>query len=233
MIGVESWCIAMLGVAASVDGWVWEEAMGRGGMASSSSQGVCWFPLGFRGMRCSRLSVEASWKAKCGMKPGDEARSEPFTRLPLRRRRSRKQQPKRTAATARIPRGIPTPNPIFWFFVRPVVLAAGASGSEVADDVEDDVADGVEDDVAEDVEDDVGTDVESDVESEVEADAEADVGDGVAEESVGREEASDALDTGKVLDSVKLSVVVDAVLSALETGEDVSHAVSGPNSWTR
>jgi hypothetical protein len=228
MIGVESWCIVMLGVAA-VDGWVWEEAMGGGGMASSSSQGVCWFPLGFRGMWCSRLSVEVSWKAKCGMKPGDEARSEPFTRLPLRRRRSRKQQPKRTAAAARIPRGIPTPSPIFWFFVRPVVLAAGASGSEVADDVEEDVT--------EEVDDDVDADVESDVKSEVEVDAEADVGDGVAEESVGREEASDVLDTVEVLpsdDAVKLSVVVvDAVLSALETGDDVSHAVSGPNSWTR
>jgi hypothetical protein len=116
--------------------------------------------------------------------------------------------------------------------VRPVVLAAGASGSEVADDVEDDV----EEDVAEEVEDDVGADVESDVESEVEADTEADVGDGVAEEGVGREEASDALGTVEVLppdDAVKLSVVVDAVLSALETGDDVSHAVSGPNSWTR
>jgi predicted nucleic acid-binding Zn-ribbon protein len=113
--------------------------------------------------------------------------------------------------------------------VRPVVLAAGASGSEVADDVEEDVA--------EEVDDDVEADVESDVRSEVEADAEADVGDGVAEESVGREEASDVLDTVEVLpsdDAVKLSVVVvDAVLSALETGDDVSHAVSGPNSWTR
>jgi hypothetical protein len=117
--------------------------------------------------------------------------------------------------------------------VRPVVLAAGASGSEVADDVEEDVAE----DVAEEVDDDVDADVEFDVESEVEVDAEADVGDGVTEESVGREEASDALDTVEVLppdDAVKLSVVfVDAVLSALETGDDVSHAVSGPNSWTR
>jgi hypothetical protein len=112
-------------------------------------------------------------------------------------------------------------------------LAAGASGSEVVDDVKDDVGEDDRDDSGAEVD----ADVDADVETEVEADVKADVGDGVAEEGVGREDASDALDTAEVLtpdDAVKLSVVVvDAVASTLETGDDVSHAVSGPNSFIR
>lgn len=104
-------------------------------------------------------------------------------------------------------------------------MATGASGSEVADEVED---------VGEDVGDDCGERVEAEVEAEVEADIEVDVGDGVVEEGVGREEASEALDTTELIpdDCVKLSVV-DAVVATLEAGDDVSHAVSGPNSLIR
>lgn len=149
------------------------------------------------------------------MNPGDEALSEPFTRLPLRRRRSRKQQPNSKEAAARIPSGIPTPMPIFCFFVSPPLSAAGASGSEV-----------------EDVEDDVEADVGDNVESEVESDVGDDVEDGV-EDGVGVEEApDDALDSTDELTpdvSTELSVV-DADISALAVGEEVSHAVDGPNS---
>jgi hypothetical protein len=62
------------------------------------------------------------------MKPGDDGGSVPSSCLLLRRRR-RKQQPNSSAAMPRRPNGTPTPMPIFWDRVKPVLLKGGASGS--------------------------------------------------------------------------------------------------------
>jgi hypothetical protein len=158
-----------------------------------------------------------SWNAKWGMNPGDEARSEPLTRLPLRLRRNTKQKEKRMKAAESIPSGMPTPSPIFWVLVRPSLLAAGASGSEVEDDARPEVEDGAG--------------------AEAEGDSIADVGDGVVDDGVGREEASDEIlcEIEALVPDVSAELsVVDAVVSTLaDVGDDVSHAVSGPNSRIR
>lgn len=62
------------------------------------------------------------------MKPGDEGGTEPSTRL-FFLRRSKKQHPKRRAAAPKMPKGIPTPSPIFWVLESPSLLADGANGS--------------------------------------------------------------------------------------------------------
>ena len=94
-----------------------------------------------RGVWWSMFSVDdLSWKAKRGMKPGEEGGIEP-TMFFLRWRRWRKQKAKRRATALRIPSGIPTPNPIFWVRVRPGVLATGASGVDVDVDVGEDAED--------------------------------------------------------------------------------------------
>jgi hypothetical protein len=62
------------------------------------------------------------------MKPGDEGGTDPATCLFLLRR-SKKQHPKRRAAVPKMPNGMPTPSPIFWFLVSPSLLADGATGS--------------------------------------------------------------------------------------------------------
>lgn len=91
--------------------------------------------FGFNGVLWSKWSVDLSWKAKRGMKPGDEGGIEPSSRL-LFLRRSRKQHPRRRAAAPNIPTGSPTPRPIFWFRVSPSSLAGGEAGSRDALGVE-------------------------------------------------------------------------------------------------
>jgi hypothetical protein len=59
-----------------------------------------------------------SWKAKRGMKPGEEGGMEPSTFLRWRLRR-RTQNPKARAAAAMRPRGTPRPMPTFCPFVKP------------------------------------------------------------------------------------------------------------------
>lgn len=79
------------------------------------------------------------------MNPGDEGGWLPSIALFLFRR-SRKQQPNKSAAMASNASGTPTPIPIFLRLVRPESLDSGAMGSAVAVEVADELEEpGVED----------------------------------------------------------------------------------------
>jgi hypothetical protein len=85
------------------------------------------------------------------MKPGEDGGMDPVMSF-LRRRRRRKQLAKNTAATPRMPMGMPTPSPTFWLLVRPDVLPAtgGASGVEDGSSVVEDGDEEEDEDEAED-----------------------------------------------------------------------------------
>jgi hypothetical protein len=122
------------------------------------------------------------------MKPGEDGGIDPSTCF-FCRRRSNAQQPRKSAAAATSPSGIPTPSPTFWPLERPALLAMGESGV------------GIEEGVA----DDEGSAVLEKIEDSVDPDDSVDPGDSV-----------DPDDVGFRLESNVVGVVeVDAVFVAL------------------
>lgn len=187
------------------------------------------------------------WNAKRGMKPGDDARSEPSIDFLFLRRRQRKPHANSSAARPKMPTGMPTPNPIFWVRVSPASAADGASGSaatlglavdlDVVDLVEEileaeecvsDVVDDAEDGDA--VEADALLEDRIDVDKVVPDDAEVRTADdrvarlGLEDgaERVGREDCDAGVETGT-------EDCTAVVCSAVVCGVAVGHAVSGPN----
>lgn len=162
------------------------------------------------------------------MKPGEDGGSEPFTCLLFLRRRQRKPHAKRRAASARIPKGIPTPRPIFCVFVRPFSSADGASGS-LAIEVEEDVAE--VDLVKDTIDDDNAVDVP--LEDLLE--------DLVAVENVTTEDtivvgvpvADDCVALLGVEEDPEMTVPVVVTWTAVVWRDAEGHAVSGPNLMAR
>jgi hypothetical protein len=185
------------------------------------------------------------------MKPGDEGGTDPLTRLLFRRRR-KKQHPRRIAAAPKIPKGIPTPSPIFWVFVSPLLLAGGAAGSSVAlgvegellvveiedtalepDKVEDVRVESLLDWLADDLVDvenvtieDITTDRLRDADTADDCDALLGREDGI--EVVACEDCHALLDLGQ-----SHSLCVGVACGSVVWGGTGGDAVFGPNSWTR
>jgi hypothetical protein len=166
------------------------------------------------------------------MKPGDEGGTDPATCL-FRLRRSKKQHPNRRAAAPKMPNGMPTPSPIFWFLVSPSLLADGATGSLEALGVDFELVRAEMDEPA------LDADLEELADDLVEVENVTDWLD--ADEDcaalLGTEYDADGdvwEDCGSAVDDGQGQLVIVGVASApVVVGGVGSRAVSGPNSLTK